>query len=159
MCDSTNYWKTKSNLVYLGRTPVNRRLRRQFLRVSLAEQRFIERATKKAIYKCCPIDIAKRTINGYYRSPTDPKSGEADFKKTDQPFHPLNRDFHYRKALRVVERIFRPTRRLKPIAFPDLRYYPWTLNTSAEAPYRESDRWYDHVKKKQREESQTCPLY
>lgn len=71
--------------------------------------------------------------------------------KTDQPFHALDRDYHYRRALRVVEKLFRPSRRLRPIAFPDLRYYPWTLNTSAEYPYRESKYWHDYVRQKHRE--------
>jgi len=47
--------------------------------------------------------------------------------------------------------MFRPHRRLRPIAFPDLRYYPWTLNTSAEAPYRESKYWQEYIRQKQRE--------
>jgi len=47
----------------------------------------------------------------------------------------VKRDYHYRRALRVVEKAFRPSRVLHPISYPDLRYYPWTLPVSAEAPY------------------------
>lgn len=140
-----------TNLIHLGWQPTNRRLRRQHDRVSAKTQEFVTRSVKKAIFKHCPPDIANKAINGYYRSPTDPTSGELDFLNTDQPYHDVPRDLHYLKALRVVERIYRPSRRLKPISFPDLRYYPWTLNTSAEAPFRESDFWYQYVKQKHRE--------
>ena len=139
----------QTNLRYLGKLKLN--LRDRVPRVSLREQRFVERSIKKGIWNQCPDDLAQRAINGFYRSPTDPKSGEDDFLKTDQPYCDLPRDIHYRKALRVVEKIFRPKRRLKPIAFPDLRYFPWTLNTSAEYPYRESKTWQEYVRQKQRD--------
>jgi hypothetical protein len=47
--------------------------------------------------------------------------------------------------------MFRPKRLLKPITFPDLRYYPWTISTSAEAPYTESKYWQDRLVQKQAE--------
>nr|ATS94410.1 RNA-dependent RNA polymerase [Podosphaera prunicola partitivirus 1] len=141
-----------TNLERLGKKPVNRRLRRQHDRVSKRTQLFTQRATRKAIYKTCPPQIAEQAINGYYRSPTDPAAAEEDFLKTDQPYIDVPRDYHYLRALRAVEKMFRPSRRLRPIAFPDLRYYPWSLNTSAEAPYRESDEWYEYVKQKHREQ-------
>jgi hypothetical protein len=141
----------ETNLIRLGHQPMNRRLRRQHEKVSQKEIRFLQRTIKHAIFKHCNEDIADKAVHGYYRSPTDPKSGEVDFLKTDQPYHDVPRDRHYRRALRVFEKMFRPSRRLKPIAFPDLRYYPWTLNTSAEAPYRESDDWYEYVLQKERE--------
>jgi hypothetical protein len=115
------------------------------------EQRFVERLTKKAIYKHCSPELADDAINGHRRSKADSEAGEKDFLKTDLPYHDVPRDFHYMRALRVVEKIFRPHRRLKPIAFPDLRYYPWNLPISAEAPYTESSYWQEVVKRKARE--------
>jgi len=137
-----------TNLQRIGH--INLIVRDRLPRVSQREQRFVERSIKKGIWNTCPAQLAEQAIHGYYRSPTDPESGETDFVKTDQPFIPVQRDEHYLNALEVVELIFRPHRRLKPIAFPDLRYYPWTLNTSAEYPYRESKTWLEYVREKQR---------
>nr|BBB86780.1 RNA-dependent RNA polymerase [Rosellinia necatrix partitivirus 10] len=110
--------------------------------------RFLERSLKKAIWTNCSASLAEQAINGYYRSPTDPLSGEQDFLKTDQPYHPIPRDYHYRRALRVFEKLFRPRRRLQPIHFADLPHYPWTLNTSAEFPYSTSPYWREYVRQK-----------
>nr|UDL14341.1 MAG: RNA-dependent RNA polymerase [Partitiviridae sp.] len=140
-----------TNLERLGRQPVNRRTRRYLVkhaRISAKEEEFIRRLIKKAIYKCCDPELADKAINGYRRSATDPDAGEEDFLRTDQPYHDMPRDFHYQKALRVVEKLFRPKRRLKPIAFPDLRYYPWSLSVSAEAPFIESAYWQRVVRQK-----------
>lgn len=139
------------NLVRYGRVPINRKARRFADRFKQRQQETLARTIKKAIYKCCDQQTAKQAIHGYRRSATDSRSGENDFLKTDQPFFPLKRDLHYRRALILCERIFRPHRRLQPISFPDLRYYPWTLHTSAEAPYTESKFWDDYVKQKERE--------
>jgi hypothetical protein len=119
--------------------------------VSPREQRFVSGVIKKGIYTNCNPALAEKAINGYRRSATNPESGEADFLKTDLPYHDVPRDFHYLRALRVVEKMFRPTRRLKPIAFPDLRYYPWTISTAAEAPFTESKYWQEYVRQKARE--------
>jgi hypothetical protein len=99
----------------------------------------------------CPSELAQEAINGYRRSSSDDTAAEEDFKKTDLPPHPVKRDLHYRRALIVCEKLFRPSRRLKPIAYPDLRYYPWTLNVSAEAPYSSSTRWQSYLRQKQAE--------
>nr|AOX47571.1 RNA-dependent RNA polymerase [Ceratobasidium partitivirus] len=144
-----------TNLIYLGKQPMNHRTRRflnKHTKTSKREEEFISRLTRKAIYSICPPQLAKETIHGYRRSATDPKSGEEDFLKTDLPYHDVPRDFHYKKALRVVEKMFRPTRTLKPVSFPDLRYYPWTLPTAAEAPFTESKFWQEYVQQKARED-------
>jgi hypothetical protein len=144
-----------TNLLFLGKRPMNHRTRRfisKHSKTSEREQEFITRLTKKAIYSICPPQLARDAIHGYRRSATDPESGENDFKKTDLPYHDVPRDFHYKRALQVVEKMFRPLRRLKPIAFPDLRYYPWTLPTAAEAPFTESKYWQEYVRQKARED-------
>jgi len=58
-----------------------------------------------------------------------------DFMSFEQPEHYVKRDEHYLRALRVTNELFKPKKLLRPIHFPDLRYYPWTLNTSSEAPW------------------------
>jgi hypothetical protein len=59
----------------------------------------------------------------------------ADFKTFEIPEHVIPRDENFWNAVEVIERDFRPHRILHPISFPDLRYYPWTLPVSAEAPF------------------------
>jgi len=58
-----------------------------------------------------------------------------DFERFNLPKHDIVRDTHYDRALRVTEERFRPTRTLHPVSYPDLRYYPWNLKPSAEAPW------------------------
>jgi len=110
-----------------------------------------EKIIKKAIYKCCLPQVADKAINWYRRSDDSPQAVTDDFLRTDQQFHPLKRDHHYKRALRVTERLMRPSRTLHPIAYPDLRYYPWTLHTSAEVPYTTEPKWKDVIREKMRD--------
>jgi hypothetical protein len=139
------------NLVRHGRQPQNRRRRRFIDRFTKKQQDNIAKVIRKAIHKYCDRQTAYKAIYGYRRSATSPREAETDFLKSDQPRHPVKRDLHYKRALLVTERIFRPHRRLKPISFPDLRYYPWTVSTSAEAPYTESEYWEEYVRHKHSE--------
>lgn len=142
------------NLRYLGKYDRIKNSKLRFDRSSKSgprQQEFLRKTILKGFYNQLPSDTADAIKNGFYRSPTDPQSAEEDFKKTDQPYHPIPRDRHYRKALRVVEKMFRPSRRLKPIHFADLRAYPWTLNTSAEWPYRGNKEWTEYLKQKYNE--------
>jgi len=95
--------------------------------------------------------MGKEEIPFLFGSDDSATAGEQDFLKTDQPRFHVKRDYHYQKALRVCEKLFRPSRRLKPISFPDLRYYPWKLNTSAEAPFTSSNYWKEELLRKNRE--------
>lgn len=74
-----------------------------------------------------------------------------DFMSFEQPHKPVKRDYHYLRALRVTAELFRPTKKLRPIHFPDQRYYPWTLNTSAEAPWTYESGVGDIIQQKQAE--------
>lgn len=118
---------------------------------SASRDHFRQKVVKKGIYKFAPKQLAETAINGFRRSLTTPQAVEEDFLKSDQPHHPVVRDYHYHRALRVVEKLFRPSRRLKPISFPDLRYYPWSLSVSAEYPYTTEPRWRDLLREKQRD--------
>jgi hypothetical protein len=58
-----------------------------------------------------------------------------DFFAGDEPYHPIPRDWNYEQALIATADHFRPNRKLHPVSFPDLRYYPWPLSVSAEVPW------------------------
>ncbi|BAT32942.1 RNA-dependent RNA Polymerase [Rosellinia necatrix partitivirus 7] len=58
-----------------------------------------------------------------------------DFKRCEHPYHEIPLDYNVQTAIDAVTEQFRPNRVLHPIQYPDLRYYPWTLNVSAEAPW------------------------
>jgi hypothetical protein len=142
------------NLVYLNKVgnAISRRNRkhvRYIERLAKKRQKRVGKIVKKALYMFAP-DIAEEVIHGYYRSDGSDEAAEKNFLDTDQPYHDVPRDIHYRRALRVVRRLFKPSRVLKPISFPDLRYYPWTISTSAEAPYTNMPSWIEHIKDKQR---------
>jgi len=62
-----------------------------------------------------------------------------DFFATEQPFHEIPIDEHLRNAIQYTTEMNRPPYMLYPISFPDLRYYPWHLPTSAEAPWNLND--------------------
>jgi len=138
-----------SNLVFLGRPST---LPRSFLQFKQTQKRrefdFRQKLVKKAIYKHCSPDLADKSINWWRRSKGGPQDIEIDFKKTNRNYFPVKRDYHYLRALRVVERLFRPSRKLHPIAYPDLRYYPWTLSVSAEAPYSILPRYQTLLREK-----------
>nr|QLC36803.1 RNA-dependent RNA polymerase [Sarcosphaera coronaria partitivirus] len=104
---------------------------------------------KKAIHMECPPDLANSAIHGFRRSAGGDAMAEEDFLRTNVPQHHVKRDFHYRRALRVCEKLFRPSRRLNPIAFPDLRFYPWSLPVSAEAPFTVQRKWSDKIRQRQ----------
>nr|UNI73933.1 MAG: RNA-dependent RNA polymerase [brine shrimp partitivirus 1] len=151
---NSNLHKRPTNLVLLhkigsGPNRVDRKARRFLERQAKSKQNVVQRIVKKALYRFAP-HIAKDVIHGFYRSDGSDEAAERNFLNTDQPYHDVSRDYHYRRALRVVEKLFRPSRILKPISFPDLRYYPWTLPTSAEAPYTFKKKWVDYIRKKQK---------
>nr|UDL14347.1 MAG: RNA-dependent RNA polymerase [Partitiviridae sp.] len=104
---------------------------------------------KKAIFKICPSDLAHKVIYGFKRSSGGDEIAEQDFLKSDVPYFDLKRDYHYHRALRVCEKLFRPSRTLFPVAFPDLRFYPWTLSVSAEAPFSIEKKWMTIIRQRQ----------
>jgi len=58
-----------------------------------------------------------------------------DFFSFEQPYHIIPEDHYFVRAVNFVTEAFRPPLTLYPIAFPDLRYYPWNLKPNAEAPW------------------------
>jgi len=59
----------------------------------------------------------------------------ADFMSFEQPRHVIPKDTHFWDAFVTTKELFQPNRMLHPVAYPDLRYYPWNLRPSAEAPW------------------------
>jgi len=139
-----------TNLKFLGQSrffgPTARYEKR-----SQRESSVAERTLKKAFYKHLPQEQVERIINGFRRSDGSDEAAEQDFLRTDEPFHPVKRDSHYRKALKVIKRLFKPDRTLKPISFTDLPNYPWTLNVSAEFPYSIGRKYKKYLRQKQRD--------
>nr|WTM05217.1 RNA-dependent RNA polymerase [Armillaria gallica partitivirus 1] len=101
-----------------------------------------DRIVRKAMFQYMQPHEVESITTEFRRSESTPDAVDADFMSYDQPRHPVPRDQHYLKALRKTEQLFRPTHRLKPVHFPDQRYYPWELAVSAEYPYNVSN-WYD----------------
>jgi hypothetical protein len=83
------------------------------------------------------------------------------FFKADQPYHPIPLDENTDAAISWVTESFRPNRRLHPVSFPDIRYYPFTLNVSSEAPWTNSNFTFKPVDRNVDEESELpkLPLY
>jgi hypothetical protein len=102
---------------------------------------------KTAMYKFADPAIIDEVLQ-QRRSDATAEALTEDFFKTDQPKVDVKRDAHYLRALKVTTDLFRPKQLYKPVAFPDLRYYPWTLNTSAEAPFTTKPMWTAYLAKK-----------
>nr|QLC36808.1 RNA-dependent RNA polymerase [Sarcosphaera coronaria partitivirus] len=101
----------------------------------------------KSMYSHFPTEVVQE-VKSQRRSNANDDALIEDFMKTEQPKIELKRDSHYKKALAVMTKLFRPKELYKPVAFPDLRYYPWRLNVSAEAPYNVQPKWKAYMAKK-----------
>jgi hypothetical protein len=101
----------------------------------------------KAMFKFYPEHVVNE-VRSHRRSDSTPEAVIADFERTEQPPVNVVKDYHYKRALKVVTKAFKPDEPYKPVAFPDLRYYPWNLPVSAEAPYSTSPAWKGYVAKK-----------
>nr|QLC36805.1 RNA-dependent RNA polymerase [Sarcosphaera coronaria partitivirus] len=134
----------KPNLRYLytiGKYEMKQAFTHNYQRSSQREQEVRFSALQYAILKHGSYDLLQKVLLGKRRSDSSDERLIQDFHEFNQPAHPVPRDKHYLRALKVTEQIFRPKRTLHPISFPDLRYYPWTKNVSAEAPYNFEQKW------------------
>ncbi|KAK9878757.1 hypothetical protein WA026_023737 [Henosepilachna vigintioctopunctata] len=89
----------------------------------------------KAMEKYLSQEDLNLVLYGYRRSEFSEEALIADYMRGDVPKHKIVKDEHYQFALDVTKNLFKPRKVYKPVSFPDLRYYPWTLPTSAEATY------------------------
>jgi len=101
-----------------------------------------------AMSKVLTADEITRVRDGYRRSDFSEEALINDYLRGNVPHHKIVKDEHYTRALLKTTDLFRPIHTYRPVAFPDLRYYPWTLPTSAEAPYTNSEYWKAYVKEK-----------
>lgn len=125
------------NIQYLNHLPGNYSLtsKRPDL-TELKESRF--RRVYESALLFYPKDEVDQAAN-YRRSSTNDQAVISDFESFEQPEHPIPKDEHYYRAVSYSADLFRPARTLHPVAFPDLRYYPWNLRPSAEAPWNLED--------------------
>lgn len=100
----------------------------------------------KAMSKTLSQEELDTVVNGYRRSDFSTNALITDYLKGDVPKHKIIKDEHYTKAIKVVTDLFKPARRYRPVSYPDLRYYPWPLPVSAEAPYSSSEYWRKFVR-------------
>lgn len=92
----------------------------------------------KAIRQFMPFSDAEDIIHGYRRSPTDEEALIADFMFCDLDEPPCVQDSTFQETFDQVVKLWQPPKKYRPVHFCDLRYYPWTLSTSVEAPYSTS---------------------
>lgn len=88
-----------------------------------------------ALKKFCTSEQYKIIIKDFRRSNSSAEALKSDFMRCNSPKHVVIKDEYYQSALEIVRKLFLPPNRCRPVHFCDLRYYPWTLNTSVEAPF------------------------
>jgi len=145
---------TSPNLLKLGYIPrsIQRKIK-QSAKAGYWSERMIENRRKivmKGVYKFAHPSVIEDLLSRRRSEQTDERLIE-DFMTFEQPIHPVKRDYHYLRALRVTKQLFQPPKKLRPIHFPDQRYYPWTLNVSSEAPWTYETNVNDILLEKQRD--------
>nr|BEQ09754.1 MAG: RdRp [Dicephalospora rufocornea partitivirus 1] len=106
---------------------------------------FTSRIIDHSLKKFLTSKEADTVINGYRRSPWNEDALNRDLERLDSTQHKVPKDEHYQAALAHVHQLIRPTNRLRPIHFADLRHYPWRLSTNIGAPFNSSGEWRDYV--------------
>lgn len=101
-----------------------------------------------ALHKFLPSEETHEVIYGYRRSPWNEDSLKRDIDKLNSEEHHVIKDEHYWKAIRKVQEIFTPEKKLQPVHFSDLRHYPWKLATNIGAPFATSKSWNAYVVEK-----------
>jgi hypothetical protein len=74
-------------------------------------------------------------VSSHRRSDKSDQAVIKDFQEFQCEYFEIKKDVNYQNALEWTRLAFKPHRILHPIAFPDLRYYPWTLGTNSGAPW------------------------
>nr|UUV42336.1 MAG: putative RNA dependent RNA polymerase [Enontekio alphapartitivirus 1] len=130
-----------ANLLYIGNDPA----KAPQVHPSYLTYRHVNpviHAMKTALNK----DEIENITEGFRRSDFSQEALIADYLRGEIPKHNVIKDEHYEKALNHTRLAFKPEHTYRPVSFPDLRYYPWTISTSAEAPYTTSKYWKSYVK-------------
>lgn len=100
--------------------------------VTVLTQHLITQVIKNNL---CDFDRASFVASNYRRSTSDNYDAEQYFLRYDVPPFTIEDDALLEQALDAVTEAFRPSKKLRPVHFADLRYYDWNLSTSAERPY------------------------
>lgn len=79
--------------------------------------------------------LTYNVLNTYRRSYADEEKAEQFFMRYDVPYHEIVKDEHYYNAINIVTDWFRPTHKIHPVHFTDLRWYPFNISTNAERPF------------------------
>lgn len=90
---------------------------------------------RKAIAKFGTMNDYQKIITYYRRSDISDEALIADFKRCDVPKKKVEKDALYYAALEETTTLFAPPWKYRPVHYTDLRFYPWTKNTSVEAPF------------------------
>jgi len=125
------------NIEYLTTLPGHTQRRRPRIDLSELAQSRIDRVTKYARYYYSEDEVQQALSNR--RSDSTDEAVIADFMTFDFPKFDIPKDEHYFSAVEKTRQLFHPGRRIYPISFPDLRYYPWNLKPNAEAPWNTTD--------------------
>jgi hypothetical protein len=88
----------------------------------------------KALTKFCTKEEIKKILK-FRRSQFTEKALIDDVYRGNVKHHVVIKDHHYHKALDLTSKMLSPKKKYRPVHFCDLRYYPWTLSTSAELPF------------------------
>nr|APG78246.1 RdRp [Hubei partiti-like virus 26] len=135
-----------SNLLYVG----NNKDKAPMAHPSYLSYRQHYNIVKFALNKIYGKEDADKISTSYIRSDFSEQAIVADYLRGDVPKHPIIHDSHLEHGIKLTTQAFSPSHKYRPVSFPDLRYYPWTLPTSAEAPYSTSPYWKEYVQAKYR---------
>lgn len=101
---------------------------------------------KKALAKLCTPGQYDLILADYRRSAFSDEALKADFLRCDLPEHEVIKDSTYYKALDITTDMFKPPQQYRPVHFLDTKEYPWTLNSSVEAPFTQDLELDSHLK-------------
>jgi hypothetical protein len=90
---------------------------------------------KKAFKKYLSPQQYEKVVHGYRRSDFSNEALIADFKRCDLPKFKFISTPSYERALKQTSKLFAPPQKYRPVHFADVRYYPFNLSSSAEAPF------------------------
>lgn len=88
-----------------------------------------------ALYKTLPTHEVDEVLKCYRRSDASAPALIADFMRCDVPRPPFVVDDVFKESWSEVIERFDPPMKYRPVHYCDTRAFPWTLNSSVEAPY------------------------
>nr|WGH72959.1 MAG: putative RNA-dependent RNA polymerase [Trichoderma atroviride partitivirus 1] len=124
----------KTNLLFLYALPESQLAKVNKWKIAseamTARNEWLERQMRKFYTE----DEVKQVLTNRRSADSDTALIE-DFMRCEFPEHIIPEDHNFTKAIEIVTEHFRPERKLHPVHFPDLRYYPAELSVSAERPF------------------------